>query len=118
MESTDSSSSEVIAIKVTDREGVEHKLVAPTDMNLNLMEVMKMYELPVKATCGGMAMCATCQVYIEDQSNIPPISDAELDMLDEAFFVDEERSRLGCQINITPAVDGLQVTLAPAEEED
>jgi 2Fe-2S ferredoxin len=108
----------MVKIWVTDREGSEHELDAPTDMNLNLMEVMKMYELPVKATCGGMAMCATCQVYIDDQKNIPEISDAELDMLDEAFFVEEERSRLGCQIKITEKVDGLKITLAPAEEED
>lgn len=108
----------MVKIWVTDREGKEHELEAPTNMNLNLMEVMKMYELPVKATCGGMAMCATCQVYVEDQSNLPEISDAELDMLDEAFFVDDERSRLGCQINISPETEGLKVTLAPAEEED
>ena len=107
-----------VKIWVTDREGTKHELEAPTDMNLNLMEVMKMYELPVKATCGGMAMCATCQVYIEDQSNLPEVSDAELDMLDEAFFVKDDESRLGCQIIINPEMEGLKVILAPAEEED
>ncbi len=102
-----------ITIFVTDREGIKHTLVAPTDMNLSLMEVMRMYELPVKATCGGMAMCATCQVYIESDHQLPEKADAEEAMLDEAFFVDDEKSRLGCQIKIHEEIDGLSVTLAP-----
>ena len=49
-----------ITIKVKDREGIMHELLAPTDMAMNLMEVLKAYELPVEGTCGGMAMCASC----------------------------------------------------------
>ena len=40
-------------------------------------------------------------------------ADAEEDMLDEAFFVDDEKSRLGCQIKITNELEGLIVKLAP-----
>lgn len=102
-----------ITVFVTDREGVRHSLEAPTDMSLNLMEVMRMYELPVKATCGGMAMCATCQVYVESDHELTEKSDDEEAMLDEAFFVDDTKSRLGCQIRINEAINGLEVTLAP-----
>jgi len=42
-------------------------------------------------------------------------SDEEEAMLAEAFFV-KENSRLGCQIHIDPNLNGLKVTLAPAEE--
>ena len=108
---------DAVEIIVIDREGEEHTLEAPTDMNLSLMEVLRLYELPVKATCGGMAMCATCQVYIESEHELPEMGDAEQDMLDEAFFVDDDKSRLGCQIPIKPNLNGLKVTLAPAEEE-
>ncbi|OXS18845.1 ferredoxin, partial [Pseudomonas fluorescens] len=52
-----------VTITVIDREGEKHDLLAPTDMNMNVMEICKSYELPVQATCGGMAMCATCQCY-------------------------------------------------------
>ena len=45
-----------IQISVIDREGVTHELMAPTDMNMNLMEVCKAHELPVEGTCGGMAL--------------------------------------------------------------
>jgi ferredoxin len=103
-----------ITVTVIDREGVSHELVAPTDMSMNIMEVCKAYELPVKGECGGMAMCATCQCYLESETELPEQSDDELDMLDQAFFV-EDNSRLGCQIQITEDINGIVVRLAPEE---
>lgn len=103
-----------ITVTIIDREGVSHELIAPTDMNMNIMEVCKSYELPVKGECGGMAMCATCQCYLESDTELPEQSDDELDMLDQAFFV-EENSRLGCQIQITEDIDGIVLRLAPEE---
>lgn len=75
-----------------------------------------MYELPVKGECGGMAMCATCQVYVESDHHLPQQNDAELDMLDQAFFV-KSNSRLGCQLHIHPELEGLVVRLAPESED-
>ena len=100
-------------IKVTliDREGQVHELIGPTDMNMNIMELCKAYELPVLGECGGMAMCATCQVYLESDTALPEQSDSELDMLDQAFFV-KSNSRLGCQLRMTEALNGLTVQLA------
>lgn len=103
---------EEVTVTIIDREGVEHKLLAPTDMSMNIMEVCKAYELPVLGECGGMAMCATCQCYLESETELPEQSDAELDMLDQAFFV-KPNSRLGCQIQITDAIDGIVLRLAP-----
>ena len=86
---------------------------APTDMNMNLMEVCKMHELPVEGTCGGMAMCASCHCYILDKAHVlQEKSYDEEDMLDQAFFV-EDNSRLGCQIPITKELDGMEIKLAP-----
>jgi 2Fe-2S ferredoxin len=104
--------SDNINIILIDREGTEHILETPTDMNLNLMEVCKSYDLPVEGICGGMALCATCQVYVHSDHTLSDMSDDEMAMLDQAFHV-EHNSRLGCQIKITPALDGLKVTLAP-----
>jgi len=104
-----------INITVIDREGIAHELVAPTDMNMNLMEVCKSYELPVKGTCGGMAMCASCHCYIESDHVLKEASDDEEDMLDQAFFV-EDNSRLGCQIFMQSELEGLKVTLAPESD--
>lgn len=101
-----------INITVVDREGTEHQFSVPTDMNLNLMEVCKGFELPVEGICGGMAMCASCQVYVLTNEHFGHRNDDEEAMLDEAYFV-EENSRLGCQIPITPELNGLKVVLAP-----
>lgn len=102
----------MIAITVIDREGVSHQLEAPTDMNLNLMELCRMNDLGVEGTCGGMALCASCQVYIESDHALHSQTDAELDMLDQAFHV-QANSRLGCQIKLTNEIDGLVVRVAP-----
>ena len=104
-----------INLIITDREGNTHQVQAPTDMNMNLMEVVRMYELAPEGTigiCGGMAMCASCQCYVLNDVEIPEKSDDEDAMLWEAFNV-KENSRLGCQIQITNAIDGLEVELAP-----
>ena len=104
-----------ISIKITDRKGQPHQVFAPTDMNMNLMEVIRMYELAEEGTigiCGGMAMCASCQCYVLNNIVLPEKSDEEDAMLWEAFNV-KNNSRLGCQIQITPEIDGLEVELAP-----
>ena len=101
-----------VTVTVIDREGKSHELTAPTDMAMNLMEVCKAYELPVEGTCGGMAMCASCQCYLESEHDLPEKSDDEEAMLSEAFHV-KENSRLGCQIHISNALEGLTVELAP-----
>lgn len=102
----------MIKVTVIDRDDKPHVLDAPTDMNMNMMEVCKAHELPVEGTCGGMALCASCQVYLESDTELPEQSDAELAMLDQAFHV-KNNSRLGCQIRITKDIDGIVVRLAP-----
>jgi 2Fe-2S ferredoxin len=53
-------------------------------------------------------------MYILSDHTLDPPSEDEEDMLDQAFFV-EDNSRLGCQIKITEALDGLEVQLAQVE---
>lgn len=104
-----------INISITDRDGTEHTVLAPTDMNMNLMELVRSYELAPEGTigiCGGMAMCASCQCYVESEHDLPERSDDEEAMLAEAFYV-QDNSRLGCQIHLAPELEGLKVTLAP-----
>jgi len=102
----------IIHLQVRYRDEKKHDLEAPTDMNLNLMEVFKSYELPVEGTCGGMALCASCHCYVDSEHKLSKVSDDEEDMLDQAFYV-EDNSRLSCQIRITDELDGMVVRLAP-----
>jgi 2Fe-2S ferredoxin len=104
-----------VAITIINRQGVKHELQAPTDMNMNLMEVVRSYEIEPEGTvgiCGGMAMCASCQCYIESSHELSPMSDEEEAMLSEAFHV-QDNSRLGCQIPITEELEGLIVQMTP-----
>ena len=104
-----------IKITIIDREGVTHEVDAPTDMNMNVMELVRAYELAPEGTigiCGGMAMCASCQCYVLNDVELPVKSDDEEAMLSEAFNI-KENSRLGCQIHITPEIEGLKIELAP-----
>jgi len=97
-----------INIRITDREGVTHDVIAPTDMSMNLMEIIRSYEL----ACGGMAMCASCQVYVINDPGLEPMGDEEDAMLAEAFHV-KDNSRLGCQLHIADEMEGLEVEIAP-----
>ena len=104
-----------ISIKITDRNGTLHKIQAPTDMAMNIMEIVRSYELAEEGTigvCGGMAMCASCQCYVNPNHELPEMSPDEDLMLAEAFHV-KDNSRLGCQIHINEALDGLEIELAP-----
>ena len=106
---------EDVNIKITDRDGITHDILAPTDMAMNLMEVVRSYELAPEGTigvCGGMAMCASWQCYVISETDLPEMTDDEEAMLSEAFDV-KDNSRLGCQIQITPKMEGLEVELAP-----
>jgi ferredoxin len=102
------------SVKITaiDRAGGSREIEVPTDMNLNLMEALKGAGLDIKATCGGMALCSTCHLYILSGNEFPDPSADEEDMLDQAFDV-EDNSRLGCQLLVTERMEGLVVKLAP-----
>lgn len=63
--------------------------------------------------CGGSCACSTCHVIVEDPEmydKLPEPDDDENDMLDLAFGL-RETSRLGCQVKMTPDLDGLRVRL-------
>jgi ferredoxin len=109
--------SQDITVFITDRNGTRHEVQAPTDMNMNVMELIRSYELAEEGTigvCGGMAMCASCQCYIlNDVISLDRNQDEEA-MLWEAYHV-KENSRLGCQIHITPELEGLELEIAPEQ---
>ena len=104
-----------VTIHITDREGIKHEVLAPTDMAMNLMEVVRSYELAPEGTigvCGGMAMCASCQCYINSGHALNAMEDEEDAMLSESFNV-KDNSRLSCQIPISEALHELEIELAP-----
>ena len=104
-----------VTIHITDREGEKHTVLAPTDMAMNLMEVVRSFQLALEGTigiCGGMAMCASCQCYVNSEHELNEKGAEENAMLSEAFNV-KDNSRLSCQIPITETLNELEIELAP-----
>ena len=101
-----------IKIYIIDRDKKKHTIIVPTDMNMNLMEACKSYEFPIEGICGGMAMCASCHVYVNSDTLLDDVSEDEKAMLSEAFNI-KSSSRLGCQIQITKELDGMTFEIAP-----
>jgi 2Fe-2S ferredoxin len=99
-------------IIVVDCLGVVHELPAPSGWRV--MEIMRDSGLPVRATCGGSAACATCHVYVAPEwiKKLPQPNADEAAMLDSVKASDPQRSRLSCQIIMQDAWNGLTVTLA------
>ena len=91
----------MISFQVRDTSGDRKTIEVPTDINLNLMEVLKASDYPIEAVCGGMALCATCHVsVIEGAEEIGGPLDHELDTLDTIPNATSS-SRLSCQIRIS-----------------
>lgn len=102
---------DLIKINITDLAGKKHKIEAPTDMGLNLMEAIRANDMQIKATCGGLSLCAACHVIVCSHHPLPPMSEDEEAMLDEAFLLNIPQSRLSCQLRLTKDIDGLEVVL-------
>lgn len=96
----------MITFKVEDRNGEQKTVEIPEGISLSLMEVLKASDYAILATCGGMALCATCHVQVLNGfDNLPPAQDLELDMLDTLPDADSD-SRLACQIRVDEDVEG------------
>lgn len=98
-----------ITFFVVEENEEQTPITVPTDMGLSLMEVLKGSDYPILATCGGMALCATCHIELLEGEANPP-TDAELDMLDTLFNT-TAHSRLSCQIKIAALSDGAVLRL-------
>ena len=99
-------------LKVKDRDGLIHELDA--QIGSTIMEIIRDAGLDIEAACGGCCACATCHVYITNDKiqKLNLIDDDEESMLDQAFSV-SNKSRLGCQIEYSDDLDGMELTLAP-----
>jgi ferredoxin, 2Fe-2S len=80
----------------------------------SLLEIAHMHSIDIEGVCEGSLACATCHVIVEPEwfDRLNEIQEDEEDMLDLAFGL-QRTSRLGCQIILTDALDGLTVRLPP-----
>jgi 2Fe-2S ferredoxin len=100
---------------VVTRDGNERTVDG--DVGLSVMEVIRENGFDeLLALCGGCCSCATCHVHVDEQwlSALPPMGEDEDDLLDTADHR-APNSRLSCQIEFGPALDGLRVRIAPED---
>lgn len=100
-----------ITINVQNADNSTTSLTAPTDMGLSLMEFLRGNDYDILATCGGMALCATCHVeVIKGFDSLPEISNDEYAMLDTLPNI-TDTSRLSCQLKLSEQMDGITVKI-------
>ena len=90
--------------------GKEH--VVDVADGLTVMEGARDNGIPgIEADCGGACACSTCHVYVDPAwvDKLPAREAMEEDMLDFAHQPDPTRSRLTCQLKVSPALEGLKV---------
>jgi len=101
-----------VRVYVEEADGQRTEVVGPTDMGLNLMELLKASGYDIQATCGGMALCGTCHIEVLGGPELDEPGDDEMAML-ESLPVLRPGSRLSCQLRITEQLDGLMLRLMP-----
>lgn len=92
------------------QDGTRREVEAP--LGLSVLEIAHKHDIDLEGACEGSLACATCHVVVAPEwaDRLSEPTEDEEDMLDLAFGL-QKTSRLGCQIVITEALDGLVVHL-------
>jgi 2Fe-2S ferredoxin len=96
-----------------ERDGTRRDVEAP--LGLSVLEIAHKHGVDIEGACEGSLACSTCHVIVDPawSGKLTKATEDEEDMLDLAFGL-ERTSRLGCQIVMTEALDGLVVRLPAA----
>lgn len=92
-------------------DGSERREVAADDGE-TILELAHRHGIDIEGACEGQMACSTCHVIVDpaSHSRLPEPSEEEDDLLDLVYGL-TRTSRLGCQIVINDALDGLTVRL-------
>ncbi len=107
-----------MSISVTFINSQGNTVKASAEDGDNLLRVGQAAGLPLEGTCEGQMACSTCHVIVAAEwfDKLAEASEEEEDMLDFAAGA-RRTSRLSCQIDLTPELDGLTVHI-PSESVD
>ncbi|GKY93812.1 hypothetical protein MPSEU_000348400 [Mayamaea pseudoterrestris] len=106
------STSEVKDVQIVYVEADGKKRLAAAKVGENLLDVAHENSIELEGACGGELACSTCHLIFDQGTydTLPPMTEEEQDMLDLAFEV-TDTSRLGCQVKVTEAFDGITVRI-------
>jgi 2Fe-2S ferredoxin len=95
-----------------ERDGTRREVDAP--LGLSVLEIAHKHGVAIEGVCEGSLACSTCHVIVDPSwyGRLAKATEDEEDMLDLAFGL-QKTSRLGCQLVMTAALDGLVVRLPP-----
>jgi 2Fe-2S ferredoxin len=105
----------MIKVHIVTAQGSD--LYAEANSDQSVMEVLRDNGMEeIQALCSGQLSCATCHVYVDPAyaDRLPPMSAEEDDLLDSSDHR-TAYSRLSCQIPCINPLDGIKVTVAPAD---
>ncbi len=105
-----------IHVSFVDADGNFLKEEVDAFIGESLLQVAQRNDIELEGACEGVCACSTCHVIFEEEifdNLLEEASEDEEDMLDMAYGL-TETSRLGCQITVTPEMDGMKVEIPPA----
>ncbi|KAK2888711.1 hypothetical protein QQF64_029334 [Cirrhinus molitorella] len=108
--STPEEDEQVVNVVYVDRSG--QRIPVKAKVGDNVLYLAHKHGIDLEGACEASLACSTCHVYVssEHYDKLPEPEEREDDMLDMAPML-QENSRLGCQIILTPELDGMELTL-------
>jgi len=104
----------LVSVTFIDKDGTRITVKEPA--GTNILEVAHANKIDLEGACEGSLACSTCHVIVQDPKLfkiLPPPKEEEEDMLDLAFGL-TDTSRLGCQIILSPELEGMELQLPAA----
>ncbi|ELV14054.1 Adrenodoxin-like protein, mitochondrial [Tupaia chinensis] len=101
---------DVVNVVFVDRSG--QRIPVSGRVGDNVLHLAQRHGVDLEGACEASLACSTCHVYVSQDhlDLLPPPEEREDDMLDMAPLL-QENSRLGCQIVLTPELEGAEFTL-------
>jgi 2Fe-2S ferredoxin len=105
----------LVSITYVAHDGTRHEIDAPARESMMKAALNAGVE-GIVGECGGNCACATCRVYVSEEwrAKLAPPRDEETEMID--YVGDGDPAvRLACQIPVTEAIDGIEVTMPESQ---
>lgn len=106
-------SAAVVRVTFVDSDG--ERVAVEAREGQNVLDVAHQNDIELEGACEGSLACSTCHVVLSEEvyDRLEEPGDEENDMLDMAFGL-TETSRLGCQVVLSPDIDGAEFVIPAA----
>ncbi len=104
-----------IDVIFVEANGTEKTVKAKVGMSV--LQLAHYNDIDMEGTCEGNMACSTCHIIVQQKfyDALPEASEEEEEMLDFTVGL-TGTSRLGCQIELTKAMDGMRLYLPKSSQ--